>query len=120
MRSDFSLNTTENQNVCPILSARSDVRKTQPTNGRVWTTDEGSIVGNTASLYDFIYPEFCPDEATLEMNLLWVHGYGPGRVSDGSRLALYLSSALRLSFSGMCILFFFVLCFSFFALIGAL
>ena len=41
---------------------------------------------------------------------VWVHGCDPGRVSDGSRLALYaklsLSNALRLSFSGMCILLF--------------
>ena len=64
---------------------------------------------------------------------VWVHGFDPGRVSDGSRLALCqtlssLSSALRLSFSGMCVFvilvpslcrFCFCLCFSF-ALVGAL
>ena len=36
---------------------------------------------------------------------VWVHGYDPGRISDGSRLhytKLSLSSALLLSFSGMC------------------
>ena len=40
---------------------------------------------------------------------VWVHGCDPGRVSDDSRLALcqILSiSALRLSFSGICILLF--------------
>ena len=41
------------------------------------------------------------------MLCVWVHGCDPGRVSDGSRLALpytklVLSSALLLSFSGMC------------------
>ena len=41
---------------------------------------------------------------------VWVHGCDPGRVSDGSQLALCqtLSSARRLSFSGMCILLFLV------------
>ena len=41
---------------------------------------------------------------------VWVYGCDPGRVSDGSRLALYqtLSSALVLSFSGMCILLLFL------------
>ena len=43
---------------------------------------------------------------------VWVHGCDPGRVSDGSRLALYaklsLSSALLLSFSDVCFVLLFL------------
>ena len=45
------------------------------------------------------------------MICVWVHGCDPGRVSDGSRLALYqlsLSSAFLLSFSGMCFVLLFL------------
>ena len=46
----------------------------------------------------------------VDATRFWVHGCEPGRVSDGSRLALCqtlsLSNAPRLSFSGLCILLF--------------
>ena len=45
--------------------------------------------------------------------LVWVHGCDPGRVSDSSRLAYTKrsqSSALLLSFSGMCFVLFVYFC----------
>ena len=63
------------------------------------------------------------------MLCVWVHGCDPGRVSDGSRLALYqtlsISSAPLLSFSHMCFVLLFLsfvgfLLFCFYALDGAL
>ena len=57
---------------------------------------------------------------------VWVHGCDPGRVSDGSRLALYRTLSIECPssiFSGVCILLLFLsFCcfFVFFALVGAL
>ena len=57
---------------------------------------------------------------------VWVHGYDPGRVSDGSQLALYqtlsmecLSSIFFWHVNFLICSFLFFLCF-YFALVGAL